>query len=161
MIRANEYIRPMRGGSQAQLLSDDSGGQWVVKFLNNPQHPRVLANEWIASSLARAIGLTVPDFEIMDVSADTIEGNSAMGFHCGSRREERPMARSAWLAIQRQPGRNCASMSRKSAGRRRSGTVWGTMLRGESGDCLGMSKIRSHPLSQHSGKLVFGCGGRI
>lgn len=85
MIRANEYIRPMRGGSQAQLLSDDSGGQWVVKFLNNPQHPRVLANEWIASNLARAIGLTVPDFEIMDVPAAMIERNSAMAFRCGGK----------------------------------------------------------------------------
>jgi hypothetical protein len=83
MIRAHEHIRPMRGGSQAQLFSDDNGGQWVVKFLNNPQHPRVLANEWIASSLARAVGLSVPDFDIMDVSAGVIERNSALAFRHG------------------------------------------------------------------------------
>lgn len=97
MIRANEYIRPMRGGSQAQLLSDDNGGQWVVKFLNNPQHPRVLANEWIASSLARAIGLTVPEFDIMDVSADVIARNSGMVFRCGGRLEK-PVAGPAFAS---------------------------------------------------------------
>ena len=88
MIRAHKYIRQMRGGSQAQLFSDGNGGQWVVKFLNNPQHPRVLANEWIASSLARAVGLSVPDFDIMDVSADVIERNSALAFRHGGRLEK-------------------------------------------------------------------------
>ncbi len=88
MIHAHEYIRPMRGGSQAQLFSDGNGGQWVVKFLNNPQHPRVLANEWIASSLARAVGLSVPDFDIMDVSADVIERNSGLAFRRGGRLEK-------------------------------------------------------------------------
>ena len=91
MIQAHEHIRPMRGGSQAQLFSDENGGQWVVKFLNNPQHPRVLANEWIASSLARAIGLNVPDFDIMDVPADVIERNSAMVFRHGGK-TEKPVA---------------------------------------------------------------------
>jgi len=88
MIRAHEHIRPMRGGSQAQLFSDGDGGQWVVKFLNNPQHPRVLANEWIASSLARDIGLTVPDFDIMDVPADVIVRNSEIAFRYGGRLEK-------------------------------------------------------------------------
>lgn len=88
MIHAQEHIRSMRGGSQAQLFSDGNGGHWVVKFLNNPQHPRVLANEWIASSVARAIGLTVPDFEIMDVPADVIEKTSGLAFRHGGRLEK-------------------------------------------------------------------------
>lgn len=70
MIHAVKHIRPMRGGSQAQMLADENGSYWIVKFLNNPQHPRVLANEWIASSLARAIGLTVPDFENRDIPVE-------------------------------------------------------------------------------------------
>ncbi|MGH9474121.1 MAG: HipA family kinase [Terriglobales bacterium] len=78
----------MRGGSQAQLLADRNGGQWVVKFLISAQHPRTLAGEWIASTLARAIGLTVAGFDIMDVSADMIEGYSATVLRCGSRGEE-------------------------------------------------------------------------
>jgi len=97
MIRAHEHIRQMRGGSQAQLFSDGNGGQWVVKFLNNPQHPRVLVNEWIASSLARVIGLTVPDFDIMDVAADVIERNSALAFRYGGRLEK-PVAGPAFAS---------------------------------------------------------------
>lgn len=85
MIYATKHIRPMRGGSQAQLLADENGNQWVVKFLNNPQHPRVLANEWIASSLARAVGLTVPDFDIMDVSAEMIERSPELAFRRGGK----------------------------------------------------------------------------
>jgi len=85
VIRAAKHIRPMRGGSQAHMLADESGRFWIVKFLNNPQHSRVLANEWIASSLARAVGLTVPDFEVMDVPADLIESAPELLFRCGGR----------------------------------------------------------------------------
>lgn len=85
MIHAIKHIRPMRGGSQAHMLADENGSYWIVKFLNNPQHPRVLVNEWIASSLARAVGLTVPDFEIMDVPADLIESSDALALRSGGR----------------------------------------------------------------------------
>ena len=36
------------------------GNLWVVKFRNNPQGSRVLANELIATKLAEAVGLPVP-----------------------------------------------------------------------------------------------------
>lgn len=85
VIRAAKHIRPMRGGSQAHMLADENGRYWVVKFLNNPQHPRVLANEWIASRLARAAGLTVPDFDIMDVPAELIESSGELVFRCGGK----------------------------------------------------------------------------
>lgn len=85
MMHAIKHIRPMRGGSQAHMLADENGRYWVVKFLNNPQHPRVLANEWIASSLARAVGLTVPDFDIMDVPANMIESSGELIFRHGGK----------------------------------------------------------------------------
>ena len=75
MIRPVEHLRPMRGGAQAHLIRADDGYYYVVKFLNNPQHPRVLANEWLASSIARMIGLSVPEFDVMDVSAELIAAN--------------------------------------------------------------------------------------
>jgi hypothetical protein len=40
---------------------------YVVKFSNNPQHPRVLANEWLATRLAERIGLPVPITEVVEV----------------------------------------------------------------------------------------------
>jgi len=38
-----------------------------VKFQNNPQHLRVLANEWLATGLAKILGFTVPPCAIVQV----------------------------------------------------------------------------------------------
>jgi hypothetical protein len=40
---------------------------YVVKFLNNPQHTRVLANELLATRLAEIAGLPVPATEVVEV----------------------------------------------------------------------------------------------
>jgi hypothetical protein len=40
---------------------------YVVKFRNNPQHLRVLANELLATRLAERVGLPVPVTELVDV----------------------------------------------------------------------------------------------
>ncbi len=63
-----QAIRRMRGGAQSQLMLGADGRLWVVKFQNNTQHLRVLANELIATRLAAAIGLTVPDSEVIEVT---------------------------------------------------------------------------------------------
>ena len=43
----------------------DDGHFYVVKFQNNPQHLRVLANELLATRLAESVGLPVPITEIV------------------------------------------------------------------------------------------------
>jgi hypothetical protein len=48
------------------MLGSD-GFAYVVKFQNNPQHLRVLANEFIATGIAREFGLRVPQVEIVEV----------------------------------------------------------------------------------------------
>jgi hypothetical protein len=58
----------MRGGSQSQLMRASDGAFYVVKFQNNPQHIRVLANEFIAGRLAKLLGLPVPEVRIIEVS---------------------------------------------------------------------------------------------
>ncbi len=40
---------------------------YIVKFQNNPQHPRILANEILATRLADQIGLPVPKTEVVEV----------------------------------------------------------------------------------------------
>lgn len=67
-VAAVQAIRRMRGGAQSQLMLGDDGRLWVVKFQNNPQHRRVLANELIATRLAEAVGLTVPVTDVVEVS---------------------------------------------------------------------------------------------
>ena len=67
-VLAVQAIRRMRGGAQSQLMLGADGQLWVVKFQNNPQHVRVLANELIATRLAEAIGLTVPATDVIEVT---------------------------------------------------------------------------------------------
>jgi len=67
-VLAVQAIRRMRGGAQSQLMLGADGKLWVVKFQNNPQHLRVLANELIATRLAAAVGLTVPPSDIVEVT---------------------------------------------------------------------------------------------
>jgi hypothetical protein len=44
------------------------GYAYVVKFQNNPQHLRVLANDLMGTKLAAALGLTVPVCDVVEVS---------------------------------------------------------------------------------------------
>jgi hypothetical protein len=67
-VMAVQAIRRMRGGAQSQLMLGADGQLWVVKFKNNPQHIRVLANELIATRIAEAIGLPVPQSDVVEVS---------------------------------------------------------------------------------------------
>ena len=67
-VLAVQAIRRMRGGAQSQLMLGADGRLWVVKFQNNPQHLRVLANELIATRLAEAVGLTVPASDVVEVT---------------------------------------------------------------------------------------------
>jgi hypothetical protein len=73
MRLAVEHIRRMRGGAQGHLMRCDDGGYYVVKFQNNPQHLRVLANEMLGTRLAARMGLPVPRVEVVEVSRELIE----------------------------------------------------------------------------------------
>jgi hypothetical protein len=53
------------------MLAGD-GNKYVTKFMGNPQHNRVLANEYLACRMARMIGLSVPEPVIIDVDEQTI-----------------------------------------------------------------------------------------
>src|ERR1700759_1302553 len=67
-VLAVQAIRRMRGGAQSQLMLGSDGQLWVVKFQNNPQHLRVLANELIATRIAEAGGLSVPATDVVEVT---------------------------------------------------------------------------------------------
>jgi len=86
-VRAVQFIRRMRGASQPHLLRCEDGGNYVVKFQNNPQHVRVLANEMLAGRLAKLIGLPVPALAIVEVPAELIAQNPFLELEIGLRRE--------------------------------------------------------------------------
>jgi hypothetical protein len=86
-VLAVQGIRRMRGGAQAQLMLASDGNFYVVKFKNNPQHMRVLANELIASKLAEKIGLSVPQTDVVEVTEWLIANSPELRIEEGSRRE--------------------------------------------------------------------------
>ena len=87
-VLAVQAIRRMRGGAQSQLMLGSDGKLWVVKFQNNPQHLRVLANELIATRLAEAIGLTVPVTDVVEVTEWLIRNTPAMQVDLTAHRAE-------------------------------------------------------------------------
>ena len=86
-VLAVQQIRRMRGGAQGQMMLGADGHIYVVKFQNNPQHTRVLANEWLGIRLAAAAGLTVPQTELVEVSSWLIENTAELEMDFGRRRE--------------------------------------------------------------------------
>ncbi len=62
------------------------GHPYVVKFQNNPQHRRVLANEFLASRLARAVGLSAPEVDLVDVSKWLIDNTGELEMDLGRTR---------------------------------------------------------------------------
>jgi hypothetical protein len=76
----------MRGGAQSHLMLGSDGELWVVKFKNNPQHLRVLANEMLASRLAEAVGLSVPVSEVVEVSGWLIDNTPGLTIDMGRER---------------------------------------------------------------------------
>jgi len=80
---AIEHVRRMRGGAQAQLMRCDDGGYYIVKFQNNPQHLRILANEMLATRLAARLGLCVPQIEVVEVRPELIAYSTEMVIQLG------------------------------------------------------------------------------
>ena len=86
-IQAVQQIRRMRGGAQGHLMLGADGHAWVVKFQNNPQHTRVLANELLATRLAAAAGLATPRAELVEVSSWLIDNTPELEIDHGRTRQ--------------------------------------------------------------------------
>jgi hypothetical protein len=82
-VVAVEYVRRMRGGSQAHLLRCSDREYYVVKFQNNPQGTRILANELLAAVLAGRLGLPVPESAIVDVTEILIKHRDDLTIQIG------------------------------------------------------------------------------
>jgi hypothetical protein len=80
----------MRGGAQAHLIECDDGSFYVVKFTNNPQHRRILINEWLACAFLRYLQIHVPETAVVELTPEFIEDNPELYLSIGSRRERIP-----------------------------------------------------------------------
>src|SRR5471030_88195 len=86
-LTAVRHVRKMRGGAQAHLLKCDDGHFYVVKFRNNPQHRRILINEWIASVFLNYLQISTPPAAIVSLSAAFLEANPDIYIQLGSRHQ--------------------------------------------------------------------------
>lgn len=73
MPLAVEYIRRMRGGAQSHLMRCADDNFYIVKFQNNPQGTRILANELLGTRLAARIGVAVAGASIVEVLPAMVE----------------------------------------------------------------------------------------
>ena len=89
-VLARRFIRKMRGGAQAHLLEAEDGGFYIVKFKNNPQHRRILINEWLACAFLRYLQIHVADTAIVQLTPEFIADNPDLYLSIGPRREPIP-----------------------------------------------------------------------
>src|SRR5437667_5992277 len=99
--KARRFIRKMRGGAQAHLVEAEDGEFYVVKFRNNPQHRRILINEWVASVFLKYLQISAPATAIIDLAPDFLEANPEVHLSLGTRRVE---PEPGWRFGSRYPG---------------------------------------------------------
>ncbi|HLV96283.1 MAG TPA: HipA family kinase [Candidatus Acidoferrales bacterium] len=83
MKQAVERIRRMRGGAQSHLMRCEDGSYYIVKFQNNPQGARILANELLATRLAARLGLPTAPAEVIDVPEELIANTEDLVMQLG------------------------------------------------------------------------------
>jgi hypothetical protein len=94
-------VRRMRGGAQAHLLEASDGHFYVVKFLGNPQHRRVLTNEMVAGTILGYLQISSPATALIEVTQEFLQANPDVYFALGSRRVE---VVPGWHFASRYPG---------------------------------------------------------
>jgi len=85
-VNARRFIRKMRGGAQAHLLEADDGDYYIVKFQNNPQHRRILVNEFVAAEILAHLQISSPGHQIIRLSAEFVAANPEVHLQTGTRR---------------------------------------------------------------------------
>lgn len=89
-VRARNLIRKMRGGAQAHLLEGEDGAFYVVKFTNNPQHRRILINEWLACAFLRYLQIHVPASALIELTPEFVADTPDLYLSMGPKREPIP-----------------------------------------------------------------------
>ena len=86
-VTARKFIKKMRGGAQAHLLTAADGNYYIVKFTNNPQTKRILVNEWIASAILRYLEIAQPKVALIEIPQAFLDENPEIHFQFGSSRK--------------------------------------------------------------------------
>lgn len=100
-VLARACLRKMRGGAQSHLIEAEDGHFYVVKFQNNPQHRRVLINEWLAAEFLCYLQISAPATAVIYLSEDFLAANPEAGVQLGARQVR---ATPGWHFGSRYPG---------------------------------------------------------
>jgi HipA-like protein len=84
-LSARRYLRKMRGGAQSHLLEADDGRFYIVKFQNNPQHRRILVNEWISSIFLKYLQISSAEAAIVRIDDEFIRRHQQLAITLGTR----------------------------------------------------------------------------
>jgi len=85
-VNARRLVRKMRGGAQSHLLEADDGRYYVVKFRNNPQHRRILANEFLSCQFLEYLQISAARGSIVTVGPEFLAANPEVCMQLGSSR---------------------------------------------------------------------------
>jgi hypothetical protein len=98
VVKAQHFVRKMRGKTQAQLITADDGYSYVVKYSNNPAGRRILINELVSALLLKSLGVLIPEVAIVSLNREVLSANPEIalsgtwgrvavspGLHFGSR----------------------------------------------------------------------------
>lgn len=83
-VLATNWVRKMRGGSQAHMIVADDGHHYIVKCKQNAQHRRVLVNEWIAGLLLEYLGVPSARTEMIRLSEPFLQAHPSISVSIGS-----------------------------------------------------------------------------
>src|SRR5277367_3361452 len=86
-VNAQRLIRKMRGGAQAHLIECDDGHSYVVKFVNNPQHRRILINELISSRFLQFLDISVPQVNVVNLTPEFLRETPEIFLQLGHHRQ--------------------------------------------------------------------------
>jgi len=100
-LTARRHVRKMRGGAQSHLLEADDGNFYVVKFVNNPQHRRILVNELVSAVFLNYLQIPSAAAEIILLTPEFLAANPEIFIHLGKQRI--PVA-PGWHFGSRHPG---------------------------------------------------------
>jgi hypothetical protein len=100
-VAAHRLTRKMRGGAQAHLIEASDGHSYVVKFHNNPQHRRILVNEWIASTFLHYLDIAAPETAMVELTQEFLAATPDVHIQLG---RERRAVTPGWHFGSRFPG---------------------------------------------------------
>src|SRR6266568_5726 len=84
------FLRKLRGGSQASLVVADDAALYAVKFDSNPQGQLLLFNEALASELYRLLKLPTPSWAPFLVDDAYLDANPGVWFELPSGKRRPP-----------------------------------------------------------------------